>query len=789
MADPGPSQPGSGKGKGPARGGPPRPNRSASGMPRPGQSDISQSPSGPSTHGLASLSMSSAPGPHGSPHGLAPVSSPIPGTPGQGPGGSGQTSVGITPIRPLVSSPPGTQQQGQRISSSSMTKGGSIVHSKKKKTGKLLEDIWPRHFLPLQRRSFKEVADLPPIRVVYAWQPNDEDVSETEESQAKALLFQEVAKVFFVFGSSKLMGTLVKNCFPDLDTRTLLFGQRREYAVRCFNNFKHEFLWENLYSLANDFLNDHGSDLTGDFLVDPSLFANTENNMRQTKSFLYSRLDKQTFGVVWRPIRQFINWEDTFTDRDDLPFYYIKTIFCNLMVNMAQLILNERTLNPGVRWNVKHSAREWKRDDNNRVEISNLHEAFSVHANFREVELDTFVWKEVSAQEATNKRRASQLLADNLITDSPPPPRKTSQRHVTPGSPTQSPSLPPPPSHSRHGSYHSRQSSQHSVLSSSPLQQSHRPGFEDVSISLNLSSRAPTSMSAHHSQSPSPSQFTSPRPSHYPDPSQYGSGAASGSRSASGPGPGQPRMFQQPVPFHLSGPPRQSQPSQPMTPAGHLMTQSRIPTPIRPPATHQVTPVPPPIDPRLQLARQSGQGPSTTPQQGPSSTPQRGSASTSRQTRSSTKKKDEEEAGRGRGRGHSSERRGRSGGRIVTYDSAFDDDVLFYPDDSYVEADVEAEMETGTETETEMETETEAEMETEPVPQYIPESSESLSQLSDLESIVKKAEKNQEMDDTQTLRGNSVDIDDINDNNSDNGYTSPSEVVAECLARHRAAYR
>ncbi|KAI1747758.1 hypothetical protein F4782DRAFT_535123 [Xylaria castorea] len=300
------ADPDSRKEKGPARGGPPRPNRSASGMPQPGQSNIPQ-----------------------------------------------------TAIRHQYS-----PRAPRIIATSSMTKGGAVVHSRKKQAGKPLEAIYPKHFLPLRRRNFNEVADLPPIRIVYAWQPNDEDVAEETESQAKALLFQEVAK-------------------------------RREYAVNCFNTFKHESIWENLYSLANDFVNDFGSDDSGNLLVDPKIWEPIENNMRITKNFLYGRFDKETFGV-WRFLRHIIGWENTFTSRDEPPFHYIKTIFCNLMVHMGQLVLKERALNPGVKWNVKLSAREWRRDENSRVEISNLHEAFSVHLNFRDVELNTFIWKDPS---------------------------------------------------------------------------------------------------------------------------------------------------------------------------------------------------------------------------------------------------------------------------------------------------------------------------------------------------------------------------------------------------------
>ncbi|KAI1747757.1 hypothetical protein F4782DRAFT_535122 [Xylaria castorea] len=174
-------------------------------------------------------------------------------------------------------------------------------------------------------------------------------------------------------------------------------------------------------------------------------------------------------------------------------------------------------------------------------------------------------------------------------------------------------------------------------------------------------------------------------------------------------------MFQQPVPVHPMRPSHQS-----MSPMGgqhmnpsmhHHMTQSRIPTPIRPPP-QQVTPVPP-IDPRIQRQQggSSGKRPSGTPP-------------TTRETRSSTKKNDEE-AGRGRGRG-------RSGGRIVTYDSAFDDDDMFYPDNTFYDG----------------------------VAKGVVEPSESqLSELSDREGFINN---DQEMNDTQTLRGNSNDIDDIN---------------------------
>lgn len=161
---------------------------------------------------------------------------------------SGQESTQKTPTQASVSGQVRDPFATPRAPGPSgpVTRGGAVIKGHKK-TGHGIEDVYPKAFLPLCRASFMKVADLETLRIVFTWQNDPDSPGARQATYTKNIIDREVRKIILVYSSNKLMCSLIKTLFPDVNTSSQTFNQYRTYAMTTFSNFKHEILWQNSY--------------------------------------------------------------------------------------------------------------------------------------------------------------------------------------------------------------------------------------------------------------------------------------------------------------------------------------------------------------------------------------------------------------------------------------------------------------------------------------------------------------------------------------------------------------
>ncbi|KAI1271026.1 hypothetical protein F5Y07DRAFT_38603 [Xylaria sp. FL0933] len=396
------------------------------------------------------------------------------------------SSSEITPTQATVSgqtADPFATPRNPPAASGSATRGGALMKGSKK-AGQKVEDVYPQAFYPICRDSYNKVADRDSsLRIFYTWEQDPDSPSAVQATRAKNIIDREVRKIILVYSSNKLMCSLIKALFPDINTSSQTFNQYRVYAMETFANFKHEILWENAYDIAVSWYKDFGKDK---FRIDPTQGHDTEAIKKQTKDWIYTQLeDSKVFKHLFRPVWQVIDYDATYGDKKDLPFYHYKVIAHTILIAVGRVYLAERQLNRKpdgtyVTWH--RGVKAWRKSKDSREKVSDTFEALSAYKYFTKMELENITWIDQSQREEASKRRASQLLEEAVISDSPPPEARAKQaRHQSPdiygasptragpshGSPSQSirqmtgGTYGPPSGHRRQssGSQHSRSSS------------------------------------------------------------------------------------------------------------------------------------------------------------------------------------------------------------------------------------------------------------------------------------------------------------------------------------------
>ncbi|KAH8168015.1 hypothetical protein CIB48_g264 [Xylaria polymorpha] len=381
---------------------------------------------------------------------------------------SGQESTQKTPTQASVSGQVRDPFATPRAPGPSgpVTRGGAVIKGHKK-TGHGIEDVYPKAFLPLCRASFMKVADLETLRIVFTWQNDPDSPGARQATYTKNIIDREVRKIILVYSSNKLMCSLIKTLFPDVNTSSQTFNQYRTYAMTTFSNFKHEILWQNSYEIAVRWYNDFGNTK---FLINPSKGHNSEAIKKLTKDWVYTQLeDSKVFKIMFRPVWQIVDYEATYGDKTDLPFYHYKVIAHTILIAVGRVYLVERELNrrPDNTYTVWHrEIKSWIKSKDSREKVSDTFEALSSYKHFSQMELEDITWRETqgrSEDDVSSKRRASQLLEEAVISDSPPPQAKSKQpRHISPGDEMDiygaSPPGAPPGTAVRHGSQTSMRS-------------------------------------------------------------------------------------------------------------------------------------------------------------------------------------------------------------------------------------------------------------------------------------------------------------------------------------------
>lgn len=152
----------------------------------------------------------------------------------------------------------------------------------------------------------------------------------------------------------------------------------------------------------------------------------------QLATFLESKLDISAFRYIYSFIYKWIDYHQSFNQKNGLPFYFLKHTYTALAVKLRDLAVKEDALlaNQNITWR-KEIGKEWTTDKNARAELDNFFLHMRTSSRFKDVDRSIFAWKD--PQELTAPRKRSRLnpeaIEDEFLFDEPPPSPKPS--HTT----------------------------------------------------------------------------------------------------------------------------------------------------------------------------------------------------------------------------------------------------------------------------------------------------------------------------------------------------------------------
>ncbi|ESA42110.1 uncharacterized protein NCU09968 [Neurospora crassa OR74A] len=280
------------------------------------------------------------------------------------------------------------------------TASGSILRgSKEKHTINELQEAYPGAFRPLKRSSFLKIVNLDFRMTNIKWKPDPTNPSDDELNKMKNRIDPLNRKIFFVFCSNALSACVAHTVFPDVPTTSETFLSLYIYTMERFGTYKQEMLWNRFYKTVIGWVRDFKSDFRfhieyADLDKDGYFY---DHDVEHTKKWAYARLDESLFSYLFSFITPYLDWEQNFTDRNSLRFFFLKKVYIETLREVAQVyMLEQRNMIKHGRGNVKfvHKSSNWLKLKDPRAKASSTFENLSVHPDFRKVELNTFIWRE-----------------------------------------------------------------------------------------------------------------------------------------------------------------------------------------------------------------------------------------------------------------------------------------------------------------------------------------------------------------------------------------------------------
>ncbi|KAL7625330.1 hypothetical protein AAE478_004546 [Parahypoxylon ruwenzoriense] len=339
--------------------------------------------------------------------------------------------------------PPSSNSDSQSLAASDISGQPPVVNrpASKKRTnlkdkGSLsVVDIYPDRFLPPTRANIASLSNLGD-NIAYPWKLRAGEgyyYTGPEMIDIKTRCDYELRRHFLVFSSSKAIGWIIRSQCPEMDISSQQSKALREYLLGLFRSFKHEFLFERFYSHVHNLIKDY-----------PDEMDRRETDPASFRKWLRGRLDSNVFRYIYGPrTAAVIDYNKTFADKKQLPFWYFQQIFCAFAAKLCEIVKAEMALNEGIVWSIRlPKDAQWRTDLNQRHLIRDMFDAICTIEKFRHVELDCFTWVPLQsdAERAPDRRvaertqRASQVIQENFQFDDSPPPSESTMPSFTSGS-------------------------------------------------------------------------------------------------------------------------------------------------------------------------------------------------------------------------------------------------------------------------------------------------------------------------------------------------------------------